>query len=109
MSTTLAFNIDVTVPSGVGVWSPLGTVDVHEFTQIRVLAYTHKDSTAAAKIHLIMIEGEESIADMDIISVEPQSAVSRVYDVPGKMLQFVNEGPGPNGETGVGVVVYGRV
>jgi hypothetical protein len=82
VSTTLAFKTHAKVSSG--GWSSLGTVDVHEFTQIRVLAYTNRDSAAAAKIHLIMIEGEESVGSMDILSVEVEGNVSRVYDVPGK-------------------------
>jgi hypothetical protein len=107
MSTTLAFEAHAEVPTG--QIKELGTVEVENFSKIRVIAYEHKDSPTAVNIQLTITEPGHLVAPLDIIPLEAQSNATRVYDVPGRMLTILamaEEGE-RGAENGVGVLIYG--
>jgi type III secretion protein HrpB1 len=108
MTTTLAFR---TPPGAVSISAgqskQLGVVDVHKFSRIRVVADERTGSGTGLSIRLIITEGGEPIAQLDVLSLTPQSQVTRVYEVPGTKLTIFADAVGGSGSDGVDVLVYG--
>lgn len=110
-TTKLAFR---TSPGGVGIPSgqskQLGTVDVSQFSKIRVVADDRVGSHTGVKIRLTITQGNELVAQLDVLQLTPHSQITRVYDVPGVKLTIFADSVGgivPGGDT-VDVLVYGN-
>src|SRR5215831_6049350 len=76
MTTSLAFRTPVggiSVPAGQS--KALGVVDVSKFSQIRVVADERVGSGTGISIRLTMTEGNELVAQLDILSLLPHSQV----------------------------------
>jgi type III secretion protein HrpB1 len=87
MPTTLAFRTPLcgtSVPAGQS--RKLGTVDVGKFSNIRVVADARTGSPSNFNIRLTITEGNELVAQLDILTLAPHSRTTRVYDVPGTAL-----------------------
>ena len=110
MPTKLAFRTPpgaVAVP--VGQTKNLGTVQVQPFQQIRVVADERAGSPGNVIIRLTITEGNELVAQLDTLALQPQGQVTRVYDVPGNTLTIFAAAIGPgSGSAGVDVLVYGN-
>lgn len=82
----------------------IGAVDVHEFAQIRVTAYLHRDSSSDAHIRFDAEDAGEA-PTLDLLPLGPASEITRVYDVPGTTLRLrlfgLDEGAGA-------VFIWGR-
>jgi type III secretion protein HrpB1 len=108
MSTKLAFRTPVggvSVPAGQS--KQLGTVDVSPFSQIRVVADERIGSASGIRIRLTLTEGNELVAQLDVLHLAPHSEVTRVYDVPGTKLTVFADAVGGSGSDGLDVLVYG--
>lgn len=108
MSTTLAFRTPagaVSIPAGQS--KQLGVVDVSPFSQIRVVADERVGSGTGVSIRLTITEGNELVAQLDILSLSPHSQVTRVYDVPGTKLTVFADAVGGSGKDAVDVLIYG--
>jgi len=108
MPTTLAFRTPVggvSIPAGQS--KQLGTVDVHNFSKIRVIADERVGSPTGVTIRLTITEGSELVAQLDTLSLAPHSQVTRVYDVPGRMLTVFADAVGGSGNDGLDVLIYG--
>jgi hypothetical protein len=108
MATSLAFRTPVggvTVPAGQS--KQLGNVDVHGFEQIRVVADERIGSGTGISIRLTITEGNELVAQLDVLHLAPHAQVSRVYDVPGTKLTIFADALGGTGSDGLDVLVYG--
>ena len=108
MATSLAFRTPVggvTVPAGQS--KQLGAVDVHGFEQIRVVADERVGSGTGISIRLTITEGNELVAQLDVLHLAPHSQVTRVYDVPGTKLTIFADALGGSGSDGLDVLVYG--
>jgi type III secretion protein HrpB1 len=109
MSTKLAFR---TAPGGVvipaGQSKKLGSVDVTPYSQIRVVADERVGSGTGISIRLTITEGNELVAQLDILSLVPHSQVTRVYAVPGTKLTIFADAVGGAGTDAVDVLVYGN-
>jgi type III secretion protein HrpB1 len=110
MPTTLAFRTPVggvAIPAGQS--KELGIVDVHNFSKIRVVADERVGSPTGLNIRLTITEGNELVAQLDVLSLAPHSQITRVYDVPGKMLTvFADAVGGGAGNDGLDVLIYGN-
>jgi hypothetical protein len=108
MATTLAFRTTlggVTIPAGQS--KQLGTVDVHGFSKIRVVADERTGSSSGTNIRLTITEGNELVAQLDVLQLTPHSQVTRVYEVPGTKLTVFADAAGSSGSDGIDVLVYG--
>ena len=109
MSTKLAFR---THPGGVaipvGQSKQLGVVDVSQFSQIRIVADERVGSGTGVLIRLTITEGNELVAQLEVLSLAPHSQITKVYDVPGtKLTIFADAIGGGIGSDSVDVLVYG--
>ena len=95
----------VTIPAGQS--KQLGAVDVSPFSQIRVVADERAGSPTGVSIRLTITEGNELVAQLDILQLTPHSQVTRVYDVPGTKLTIFADAVGGTGSDGIDVLVYG--
>jgi type III secretion protein HrpB1 len=109
MSTKLAFR---TPPGGVvipaGQSKQLGAVDVAAYSKIRVVADERVGSGTGIRIRLTITEGNELVAQLDILSLTPHSQVTRVYDVPGTKLTVFADAVGGSGQDAIDVLIYGN-
>jgi len=108
MPTTLAFRTPVggvSVPAGQS--KQLGTVDVHNFSKIRVVADERVGSPTGVTIRLTITEGNELVAQLDTLSLAPHSQLTRLYDVPGRTLTVFADAIGGAGNDGLDVLIYG--
>jgi hypothetical protein len=108
MTTTLAFRTPVgavSIPAGSS--KELGHVDVSRFERIRVVADERTGSGSGVRIRLTNTEGNELVAQLDVLNLAPQSQITRTYDVPGtKLTVFMDALPG-SGQDAVDVLIYG--
>jgi type III secretion protein HrpB1 len=108
MSTTLAFR---TPPGGVSVPAgqskQLGIVDVAPYERIRVVADERAGSGTGMSVRLTMTEGNELVAQLDILPLTPHSQVTRVYEVPGSKLTVFADAIGGSGTDSLDVLIYG--
>jgi type III secretion protein HrpB1 len=74
----------ISIPAGQS--QELGSVDVHNFSQIRVVADERVGSPTGMNIRLTITEGSELVAQLDVLSLSPHAQVTKVYDVPGRTL-----------------------
>ena len=98
MPTSLAFRTPVggvSIPAGQS--KELGSVDVHQFSKIRVIADERIGSATGINIRLTVTEGSELVAQLDTFSLAPHSQVTRVYDVPAKKLTVFADAVGGGG------------
>ena len=109
MATTLAFRTPagaVSIP--VGQSKTLGAVDVHAFERIRVVADERTGSAGPVVIRLTITEGNELVAQLDTLTLQPHSQITRVYDVPcTKLTVFADAIGGGSGSAAVDVMIYG--
>jgi type III secretion protein HrpB1 len=111
MATTLAFNtppVAVSIPAGKS--HDLGTVDVHTFDRIRVLADQRPGSAASAVILLYLLadKGALTVGLLDTLTLKAGDQITKVYETPGTMLSIVAILNGASGSTaGVDVWVWG--
>jgi type III secretion protein HrpB1 len=108
MSTKLAFRTPVggvVIPAGQS--KQLGAVDVSPFSQIRVVADERVGSPTGISIRLTITEGNELVAQLDILQLTPHAQVTRVYPVPGTKLTIFADAVGGTGSDGIDVLVYG--
>jgi hypothetical protein len=106
--TFLAFR---TPPGGVsipaGQSKQLGVVDVSSFERIRVVADERVGSGSGLNVRLTITEGNELVAQLDILSLTPHSQVTRVYEVPGTKLTVFADAAGGSGTDALDVLIYG--
>ncbi len=106
--TVLAFR---TPPGGVsipaGQSKQLGVVDVSAFEQIRVVADERAGSGSGIGIRLTITEGNELVAQLDVLHLTPHSEITKVYDVPGTKLTVFADAAGGKGTDGLDVLIYG--
>jgi hypothetical protein len=106
--TTLAFRTPpgaVSIPAGQS--KELGVVDVSMFERIRVVADERAGSGTGISVRLTITEGNELVAQLDVLHLTPHSQVTTVYEVPGTRLTiFADAAPGP-GNDALDVLVYG--
>ena len=109
MATKLAFRTPPgAVPIPVGQTKTLGVVDVHDFNQIRVVADERAGSAGQVVVRLTITEGNELVAQLDVLTLQPHSQVTRVYDTPGVSLTvFADAVGGGQGQSSVDVLIYG--
>ena len=108
MGTKLAFRTPpgaVAIPAGQS--KLLGTVDVSPFSQIRVVADERAGSPTGVSIRLTITEGNELVAQLDVLQLAPHSQVTRVYDTPGAKLTIYADAIGGTGSDGIDVLIYG--
>jgi len=108
MGTKLAFRTPVgavSIPAGKS--QELGTVDVSPFSKIRVVADERIGSGTGVNIRLTITEGNELVAQLDVLNLTPHSQVTKVYDVPGTKLTIFADALGGTGSDGVDVLIYG--
>lgn len=108
MATKLAFR---TAPGGVsipvGTSKDLGTVDVKPFDRIRVVADERVGSAGPVVIRLTITEGNELVAQLDTLTLQPLAQITRVYETPGTTLTVFLDATGASGSSTVDVLVYG--
>jgi hypothetical protein len=109
MGTQLAFRTPpgaVAIP--VGQSKNLGTVDVHTYERIRIVADERVGSASNVVIRLTLTEGSELVAQLDTLTLSPHSQATRVYEVPGTRLTIVADATGSgSGSASVDVLLYG--
>ena len=85
----------------------LGNKDVSGYKQIRLFAEAKAGSTGAVLITISMYEPTTSsrvfVGILDNITLQPGQSVTRVYNVPGKLLFLTGSGTGAM----VSIVLYG--
>jgi|SRR5262245_4898716 type III secretion protein HrpB1 len=96
----------VVIPAGQS--KQLGTVDVSPFANIRVVADERVGSPTGVSIRLTLTEGNELVAQLDVLTLTPHAQVTRVYSVPGTKLTIFADAVGGTGTDGIDVLVYGN-
>jgi len=107
-NTTLAFRTPVggiAIPAGQS--KQLGVVDVSHFERIRVVADERTGSGTGINVRLTITEGNELVAQLDVLSLTPHAQVTRVYEVPGTKLTVFADAAGGKGTDGLDVLIYG--
>jgi type III secretion protein HrpB1 len=108
MSNVLAFR---TPPGGVsipaGTSKQLGQVDVVPYERIRVVTDERAGSGSGVTIRLTITEGDELVAQLDVLNLTPHSQVTRVYEVPGTKLTVFADALGGEGTDGLDFLIYG--
>lgn len=108
MSTTLAFR---TKPGGVsipaGQSKELGTVEVSPFERIRVVADERAGSGSGVSVRITLTEGNELVAQLDVLHLTPHTQTTKVYEVPGTKLTIFADAAGGSGSDALDVLVYG--
>ena len=108
MTTSLAFRTApgaVTIP--VGQSKTLGMVDVHSFERIRLVADERVGSAGPVVIRVTLTEGNELVAQLDTLTLQPHSQQTKVYETPGTKLTIFADATGASGSSSVDVLVYG--
>lgn len=109
MATTLAFRTHpgaVSIP--VGQTQKLGEVDVKSYERIRLVADERVGSAGPVVIRLTITEGNELVAQLDTLTLQPHAQITRVYEVPGTKLDiFADALAGGSGSSSVDVLIYG--
>jgi type III secretion protein HrpB1 len=109
MATELNFR---TPPDGenipAGQTRTLGTAVVDRYRQIRVIADERRGSANDVDVRLTITEGDELVAQLDVLKLTPGLEVTKVYDVPGtKLAVFASSTDTKPGSSTVDVLVYG--
>ena len=109
MTTKFAFRTPAgALPIPVGQTKTLGVVDVVPFNQIRVVADERVGSAGQVVIRLTITEGNELVAQLDTLTLQPHAQVTRVYDTPcTKLTVFADAVGGGSGQSSVDVLIYG--
>jgi len=95
----------VSIPAGQS--KQLGVVDVTAYERIRIVADERIGSGTGVSIRVTITEGNELVAQLDVLHLTPHAQVTRVYEVPGtKLTLFADAAPG-TGQDGLDVLVYG--
>ena len=108
MPTQLAFRTPaggVSIPAGQS--KQLGAVNIAPFSKIRVVADERVGSGTGISIRLTITEGNELVAQLDVLQLTPHAQVTRVYDVPGVKLTIFADAVGGAGVDALDVLVYG--
>jgi type III secretion protein HrpB1 len=95
----------VSIPAGTS--KQLGTVDVTAYNKIRIVADERVGSGTGVVIRVTMTEGTNLVGQLDVISLAPHAAVTKVYDVPGSKLTLFADALAGSGTDGVDVLIYG--
>jgi len=95
----------VSVPAGTS--KQLGIVDVSPYSKIRIVADERAGSGTGVNIRVTIAEGDELVAQLDVLSLVPQAQITKVYDVPGTRLILYVDAIGTKGSDGVDVLIYG--
>ncbi len=108
-ATTLLFRTTQgSVPIPAGTLKTLGTADVTNSGQIRVVCDERTGSGVGVTIMLTITEGAELVAFLDTIVLAPHAQTTRVYDVPGTKLTISAQANAGVGNANVDVLVYGH-
>jgi|SRR5436309_1008006 len=95
----------VSIPAGQS--KQLGIVDVSQYERIRVVADERVGSGTGVSVRLTITEGNELVAQLDVLHLTPHAQVTNVYEVPGtKLTIFADAAPGA-GNDALDVLVYG--
>jgi type III secretion protein HrpB1 len=108
MSTNLAFRTPVggvSIPAGQS--KQLGAVDVSPYERIRVVADERVGSGTGLTIRLTITEGNELVAQLDVLHLAPHAEITKVYEAPGTKLTIFADAAGGKGTDGLDVLVYG--
>jgi type III secretion protein HrpB1 len=108
MSTTLAFRTPVggvAIPAGQS--KNLGAVDVSPYSKIRVVTDERAGSGSGINVRLTITEGNELVAQLDVLHLLPHSQVTRVYDVPATKLTLFADAIAGQGSDGMDLLIYG--
>ncbi len=95
----------VSIPAGQS--KQLGVVDVAGFERIRIVADEREGSGSGLQIRVTITEGNELVAQLDVLHLTPHSEITKVYEVPGTKLTIFADAAGGTGSDGVDVLVYG--
>ena len=95
----------VSIPAGKS--KQLGIVDVSPYSKIRIVADERMGSGTGISIRLTIAEGDELVAQLDVLSLVPKAQITKVYDVPGTKLIIYADAIGGAGSDGVDVLIYG--
>lgn len=95
----------VSIPAGKS--KQLGIVDVSPYSKIRIVADERTGSGTGISIRLTIAEGDELVAQLDVVSLVPNAQITKVYDVPGTKLIIYADAIGGAGSDGVDVLIYG--
>lgn len=109
--TALAFRTPpgaVSIP--VGQSKELGQVNVKKYKRIRIVADERAGSAGPIRIRVTITEGKELVAQLDTLTLQPHTQLTRVYEVPGRKLTiFADAVSGGPGNSSVDVLIYGSV
>ena len=94
----------VSVPAGKSM--QLGIVDVSPYSKIRIVADERAGSGTGVSIRLTIAEGDELVAQLDVLSLGPHAQITQVYDVPGTRLIIYVDAIGGAGSDAVDVLIY---
>jgi hypothetical protein len=95
----------VSVPAGQRIL--IGSVNVSNYSQIRVVSDEREGSGSTVTFDLTITEGNELVAQLDILNLNPNAQVTKVYDTPGTKLDIYAKASGGNGPANVDFLVYG--
>jgi hypothetical protein len=77
------------------------------FERIRIVADERAGSGSGIQVRVTITEGNELVAQLDVLHLTPHSQVTRVYEVPCTKLTIFADAMGGTGSDGVDVLVYG--
>jgi type III secretion protein HrpB1 len=72
-----------------------------------VVADERVGSAGPVVIRLTITEGNELVSQLDTLTLQPHSQLTRVYEVPGNKLTIFADATGASGSSSVDVLVYG--
>jgi hypothetical protein len=96
----------VAIPAGTS--KQLGVVDVSPYSKIRVVIDERIDAKTSVNLRMTFTEGNELVAQLDVLQISPHAQLTRVYDVPGSKLTIFADAIAGMGSDGIDVLIYGN-
>jgi len=85
----------------------IGTVDISSYSHIRVVSDERAGSGASVTLDLTIMDGNELVAQLDVLALNAHQQVTKVYDTPGTKLGIYANAAGGSGPANLDLLVYG--
>ena len=98
-TTRLIFRAMTSTPSGAvsgvsirpGANLRFDSIDVSPYRKIRIMVTERAGSASKVTVRLIMMEGSDSVGELEPVTLSPGSSQSKIFDVPGTRLGLIVE------------------
>ena len=99
-----AFGISIPV----GTQVPFKSIDVSQYRKIRIIAKELPGSVSGVYVTLMMMEGGDSVGELEPLTLTPGTSQTKVFDVPGTSLGIIAQAQASGrGSNTIEILIYG--